>query len=66
MVVECRSFMGFSNDLTIDDRAIPVFDGHHLFLGPGISETAQNSWVMSHVPIFHITQPLDSIRYMVY
>jgi hypothetical protein len=30
------------NDLTIDDRAIPVFDGHHLLLGPGISETAQN------------------------
>ena len=24
------------------------------------------SWVISHVPIFHITQPLDSIRYMVY
>ena len=23
-------------------------------------------WVISHVPIFHITQPLDSIRYMVY
>ena len=24
------------------------------------------SWVISHVPMFHITQPLDSIRYMVY
>ena len=22
------------------------------------------TWVISHVPIFHITQPLDSIRYM--
>ena len=21
------------------------------------------AWVISHVPIFHITQPLDSIRY---
>ena len=21
------------------------------------------TWVISHVPIFHITQPLDSIRY---
>ena len=25
-----------------------------------------NTWIISHVPIFHITQPLDSIRYMVY
>ena len=27
--------------------------------------TKHGSWVISHVPIFHITQPLDSIRYMV-
>ena len=24
------------------------------------------TWVISHVPIFHITQPLDSMRYMVF
>ena len=24
------------------------------------------TWVISHVPMFHITQPLDSIRYMVF
>ena len=27
---------------------------------------SHSAWVISHVPMFHITQPLDSIRFMVY
>ena len=34
-------------------------------MAPG-GEGAKSTWVISHVPMFHITQPLDSIRYMVY
>ena len=31
-----------------------------------VCQTPWFPWVISHVPIFHITQPLDSIRYMVF